>query len=575
MNLNLTMGNYRKEPSNMVLNMFNNNTSYEVRSKIRKCVFITVFYQEKYLHMLEILLESLHGRMDENTDILIYTSSCFVNKIKEMYIYDCFLYSSKPNKIIFETNDGINNIYKSCKARLDFFSLKKGVTYHSILYIDTDIIIVKHISPLFELLTSDKLYAVSEGSIDDVSNFWGRSLFKEDILKYEGMPAFNTGCLLFRNCIAMFELFNAIKENIHENKSVFSTYDQPYIVYNAVKQNKYDNEALTEFVDFDHSSNPQDTTTISEVHQKTILIHFTGFPGDGFGDKLKKMQTFRQKFCSDKLEWLNDKITTIPNTISTNIQLVAVCVSYNYMDTLKFMLPTNYFHFKRIFIITQEDDIETIHFCMQFQNVTILFYDLTQKTKGIFDKYGALNMGLKYAYVQYPESWYVIIDSDILLPTNFHRILDNVSLNEETLYGCTRTDVWSTSQLLCKEKCIELRKNFKFNDLLILPNKPPSLIGCFQLFKKKCYNIKYHQDAGYGDYQFGYDNFKTFSCLKTLHIFHLGHSGRNWKGKVISFDEDITIDLEDCLFECNDLTSTNLVYNYDRTLNHKISNINV
>ena len=49
------------------------------------CIFICVFNQEKYIDMFYLLLESilLYGHLDYNTNILVYTSTKFMNIIKQ------------------------------------------------------------------------------------------------------------------------------------------------------------------------------------------------------------------------------------------------------------------------------------------------------------------------------------------------------------------------------------------------------------------------------------------------------------------------------------------------------------
>ena len=55
--------------------------------------------------------------------------------------------------------------------------------------------------------------------------------------------------------------------------------------------------------------------------------------------------------------------------------LVGICISYNYLDTLKFMLPINYNHFNKIYLVTQEDDIKTIEYCKEYDNVELLLFN--------------------------------------------------------------------------------------------------------------------------------------------------------------------------------------------------------
>ena len=76
-------------------------------------------------------------------------------------------------------------------------------------------------------------------------------------------------------------------------------------------------------------------------------------------------------------------------------------------------------------------------------------------------------------------------------------------------------------------------------------------MGCFQLYKKKVYHRVNVYNAGYGDYYFGHDNFDMFCNLENITYFHLGETGVNWNGKVVSFIDDIGISIDDIYYTCN------------------------
>ena len=69
------------------------------------CIFVCVFNQEKYVEMFYLLLESIfiYGNLDDNTDILIYTSTPFMNMIKQSQLFN-------DEKVKFEINDTYNDI---------------------------------------------------------------------------------------------------------------------------------------------------------------------------------------------------------------------------------------------------------------------------------------------------------------------------------------------------------------------------------------------------------------------------------------------------------------------------------
>jgi hypothetical protein len=244
-------------------------------------------------------------------------------------------------------------------------------------------------------------------------------------------------------------------------------------------------------------------------------------------------------------------VKTVPKK-NTSFSLIGICVSYHYLDTLQFMLPVNYLHFEKILLITQEDDIETIEFCKKFENVIVLLYNFTNNNKK-FDKFGALNYAQKMAYTYYPDSWYLIIDSDIILPNNIIDVLNNEKLNTECIYGAMRINALKSSELLDKSDLLNNKKliNFIYNNILFSKNHPPCILGCFQLYKKK--NI-YHrgniQSCEWGDYHFAHDHFTLFCNIENISYIHLGPSCKNWNGKIEGFNDDIYISLDNIFYEC-------------------------
>ena len=227
------------------------------------CIFVCVFNQEKYVDMFFLLLESIfiYGNLDDNTHILVYTSTQFMNIIKQSHLFN--------EKIKFEINDTYNNIDKSCKARLDLFNLSSITNYNKILYLDTDILVKDNINKVFDICEEDILYVLEEGEINSNANFWGKSLFGDEINNYEDRTAFTSGILLFNNCEKIKDLFNEINEDIVKRPYNFSCYDQPYIVYNAFKYNLYNNKILKTLC----------VNNNNNIHCDKVIHHFPGGPG--------------------------------------------------------------------------------------------------------------------------------------------------------------------------------------------------------------------------------------------------------------------------------------------------------
>lgn len=240
------------------------------------CIFITIFNQEKYVEMSYLILESIfiYGCLLDNTHILIYTSTPFMNKIKQSHLFN-------EQKVKFEINDNYNDIDTACKARLDIFKLTSTSNYNKILYLDTDILIKDDINKVFDVCKDDILYVLKEGEIDNDADYWGKTLFGNEVQNYADKTAFTSGILLFNNCRKIKELFEKIKEDMLNRPHFFSCFDQPYIVYNAFKYGLYDNKQLIAFV----------VNNDMNIHSDKIIHHFPGTPGY-YHIKINKMTYF-------------------------------------------------------------------------------------------------------------------------------------------------------------------------------------------------------------------------------------------------------------------------------------------
>jgi len=239
------------------------------------CIFCCVFNQEKYVDMFFLLLESIfiYGNLDENTNILVYTSTLFMNIIKQSHLFN--------EKIKFEINDTYDNINKACKARLDLFNLPSIINYNKILYLDTDILVKDDINKVFDVCNKDILYVLEEGEINNNQDFYGKSLFGNEINNYTDKTAFTSGILLFNNCDTIKDLFDKINEDIVKRPFNFSLCDQPYIVYNAFKYNVFNNQILKLLV----------VNNDINIHSDKVIHHFPGGPGC-YEHKLVSMNKF-------------------------------------------------------------------------------------------------------------------------------------------------------------------------------------------------------------------------------------------------------------------------------------------
>jgi lipopolysaccharide biosynthesis glycosyltransferase len=279
------------------------------------CIFCCIFNQEKYVEMFFILLESIliYGNLDNNTHILIYTSTPFMNIIKQSHLLN--------PKIHFEINDTYNTIDSACKSRLDLFQLPSITNYQKILYLDTDILIKDDISKVFDVCKDDILYVLEEGTIDCSFDYYGKSLFGAEMDTYSDKTAFTSGMLLFNNCEIIKDLFNKINEDIRDRPYNFACYDQPYIVYNAFKYNLYDNKLLKSYA----------VNNDTNIHSDKIIHHFPGSPGV-YQLKLQQMNIFLNNLKNNNIYNLSSNTLNIEDDIWTCSSKMRYDIYYFFKD---------------------------------------------------------------------------------------------------------------------------------------------------------------------------------------------------------------------------------------------------
>jgi len=191
------------------------------------CIFYCIFNDEKYIDVFYLFLESIfiYGNLDDNTHIWVYTSTEFMNIIKESHLFN-------DEKVKFEINNN-NEIF-------DFYNLKFISKYDKILYLGNNILIKDDINKVFDICKDDFLYYLEE----DETN------------------VFTSGILLFNNCEKIKGLF--------ENNTYFFN-EQLFITYNFSKSHLYDNKILKSLVLNSNNNIPNDDKVIYQYTIGTTL----------------------------------------------------------------------------------------------------------------------------------------------------------------------------------------------------------------------------------------------------------------------------------------------------------------
>jgi len=198
--------------------------------------------------------------------------------------------------------------------------------------------------------------------------------------------------------------------------------------------------------------------------------------------------------------------------------LIGITVSTNYADILPFILQANLPHLHQWIFITDKNDKATIALLSQYPKVEVLFWDFQNEDR-TFDKGGAMAKGQAHAFAKYPDYWYLNLDSDLCLPSDFDQFhLQLPLLDKEAIYGAKRRGFLKLSDYQ--------KRGESFGDRV----GDKQVQGYFQLYRK---HILYEQsqDASVCDVRFA-DRFeRDRQIILNLTADHLGPFAAHWQGR--------------------------------------------
>ena len=111
---------------------------------------------------------------------------------------------------------------------------------------------------------------------------------------------------------------------------------------------------------------------------------------------------------------------------------VIVCV--NYADFLAHTLPHNKIHFDRLVVVTDRNDTQTLKLC-EYHHVECIQTDAFYSEGADFNKAKGINVGLNRLA---RKGFVMHLDADIYLPPLTRRILENIDIDPDYLYGADR-----------------------------------------------------------------------------------------------------------------------------------------
>ena len=202
---------------------------------------------------------------------------------------------------------------------------------------------------------------------------------------------------------------------------------------------------------------------------------------------------------------------SIPIPSQKNLIGIVVCV--NFSDKLKPTLDHNLKFLKKLYVITDPTDIDTFDCVKDYKDVELIISSVRKEKNAQFNKSGLVLAGQKVAHKNHPQDWMVVLDADILLPSNLMTLFKNEIYSNDICYLLKRA-VYFTQTSYEKD----------------LPDKKTSGAGFFQLYfnKQKFYGA-WSRDAGICDIVFQ----QRFRQTKELDGWckHLGENGLDWTSR--------------------------------------------
>ena len=270
-------------------------------------IYSCVFFNERYIHLLSLLLKSykLFGDPSDNVDYLVICNTDFRERIEE--IFDSLDISGDVWCLDLKT------MFEAGFSRLRIFDYQNINIYNKLLYLDCDILVTNSVKSVLDFPLENKLHALEEGNTNH--EFYGGQFFD----KNPNCPAFTSGILLFSNNAIMKNLFSRIllhiRNYVTSGLPIPYCLDQPFIVYHAVKDNLYDNQKLISTV-INNPGHPRwerwNPKHIPSYYNEQTICHFPGTPGNA-NRKAKRMRNFMNDVMFNVQFPINRKSRSKPN----------------------------------------------------------------------------------------------------------------------------------------------------------------------------------------------------------------------------------------------------------------------
>ena len=128
------------------------------------------------------------------------------------------------------------------------------------------------------------------------------------------------------------------------------------------------------------------------------------------------------------------------------MKLIAISVCVNYSDFAAWTIPINKSLFDKWYVVTDEGDIATKQLC-NYWGIDCVQTSAFYENDSTFNKYAGINEALKKIRAD-ADVYIVFLDIDIMLSPNTRRVLENIDLKNNVLYGIDRVNCKGVSQFV-------------------------------------------------------------------------------------------------------------------------------
>ena len=194
------------------------------------------------------------------------------------------------------------------------------------------------------------------------------------------------------------------------------------------------------------------------------------------------------------------------------MHLLAITTSVNYSDYLRWCLESLARVVDGVCVVTDVND-SAIALCETFK-ATPLVYDGWHAGGARFNKAGAIRFAQEKIYAAYPDSWYLLIDADIVMEQDARATIEEHATDAETLYSARRVDFHTLDALKAGEPTSVYGSMFA---------------GYWQLYRRHVLYPEWSRTAESCDLVFA-SQFASCEMLP-LTVGHCGREQINWEGR--------------------------------------------